>query len=87
MDQHPIQGGVEILLVASGINSDLMGHLALMQNLHTIRFVTRIELVRWFTTPPFVTFSFRFVTTSFSLLTLITSRLHTYLPLSTLFIH
>jgi len=32
MDQHPIQGGVEILLVASptetGISSGLMGHLA-----------------------------------------------------------
>ena len=37
MDWHPIQGGVEILLVAScwetGISSGLMGHLARKQTL------------------------------------------------------
>ena len=35
MDKHPIQGGVEILPVATeiGISSGLMGHLARMQTL------------------------------------------------------
>ena len=33
MDQHPIQGGIDILLIATetGISSGLMGHLTCMQ--------------------------------------------------------
>ena len=48
MDYYPIQGGVEILLVAyatesgSGISSDLMGHLAAMRT--TLPYLTYIRI-------------------------------------------